>query len=212
MLNSGVLVEDGVVSGLAFLSVVDLVLVGVSSLWLISVGGDGVGSLKDLDLVSVSVLFFLSVENFVVGLIAGEWDISPSGLSVVSIGKSWFPCVSEIFVFSVLDLVGQGVSDFLLLSVFGDILSVSGGHWDLSSSDFSLGLGVDLVVSLLVEDLNISEAGVFTILGVGVHVWFRFISILDSDSVDGSDKGKGEFHCGKKCGFILLITATRFFK
>ena len=69
MLNSGVFVENSVVSGLAFLSVENLVLVGVSGLWLISVGGDGVRSRKDLNFSSVSVLFFLSVENFVVGFV-----------------------------------------------------------------------------------------------------------------------------------------------
>ena len=61
MLNSDVLVEDSVVSGLTFLSVENLVLVGVSGLWLISVGGDGVRSLKNLKLGSVSMLFFFSV-------------------------------------------------------------------------------------------------------------------------------------------------------
>ena len=137
-------------------------------------------------------------------LVRGEWDISPSSLSEVSIGNSWFPSVSKIFVFSVLDLVCQGVSDLLLSSVFGDIMSAGGGHWDLSGSDFSLSLGVDLVVSLLIEDFDVSEAGVFTILGVGVYVWFRFISILDGDSVDGSDKGKGEFHCEKEEVWVLF--------
>ena len=137
-------------------------------------------------------------------LVRGEWDISPSSLSEVSVGNSWFPSVSKIFVFSVLDLVCQGVSDLLLSSVFGDIMSAGGGHWDLSGSDFSLSLGVDLVVSLLVEDFDVSEAGVFTILGVGVYVWFRFISILDGDSVDGSDKGKGEFHCEKEEVWVLF--------
>ena len=137
-------------------------------------------------------------------LVRGEWDISPSSLSEVSVGNSWFPSVSKIFVFSVLDLVCQGVSDLLLSSVFGDIMSAGGGHWDLSGSDFSLSLGVDLVVSLLVEDFDVSESGVFTILGVGVYVWFRFISILDGDSVDGSDKGKGEFHCEKEEVWVLF--------
>ena len=137
-------------------------------------------------------------------LVRGEWDISPSSLSEVSVGNSWFPSVSKISVFSVLDLVCQGVSDLLLSSVFGDIMSAGGGHWDLSGSDFSLSLGVDLVVSLLIEDFDVSEAGVFTILGVGVYVWFRFISILDGDSVDGSDKGKGEFHCEKEEVWVLF--------
>ena len=61
MLDSDILVEDGVVSGLTFLSVENLVLVGVSGLWLISVGGDGVRSLKDFKLSSVSMFFLLSV-------------------------------------------------------------------------------------------------------------------------------------------------------
>ena len=61
MLDSDILVEDGVVSGLTFLSIENLVLVGESGLWLISVGSDGVRSLKDFELSSVSVFFFLSI-------------------------------------------------------------------------------------------------------------------------------------------------------
>ena len=83
-------------------------------------------------------------------------------------------------------------------------MSAGGGGWDLSGSDFSLSFGVDLIVNLLVKDLDVSKAGFFSILGVGVYVWFRFISILDGDGVDGSDKGKGEFHGEKEEVWVLF--------
>ena len=194
VLDSSLLIEDRVVSGLTLLSVEDLVLVGVAGLWLVSVEGVGVWSLEDLDLGPVAVLLLLSVEDLVVGLVGGEWDVLPPGLGVVAEGEPWLPCVSGVDVGSVLDLVGLGVSDLLLWSVLGDLLSVGGGYGDLSSSDLGLELGVDLIVSLLVEDWNVSELGLGAIADVGVLVFLWLVSIFDSYGGDSSDQGGGEFH------------------
>ena len=154
VLNSHVLIEDGVVSGLSLLSVENGVLVGVTSLWLLSVLSDGVRSLEDLDLVSVSVLFFLSVEDLVVSFIRGEWNISVLGLDVVSVGYSWLKGVAEVVVVSVLDFIGFGVSEFLLRLIL-DLNVIAGGlDWDLSCSDFLLGSGLDTILDFVIEDFD----------------------------------------------------------
>ena len=169
VLNSHVLIEDGVVSGLSLLSVENGVLVGVTNLWLISVLSDGVRSLEDLDLVSVSVLFFLSVEDLVVSFIRGEWNISVLGLDVVSVGYSWLKGVAEVVVVSVLDFIGFGVSEFLLWLIL-DLNVIAGSrNWDLSCSDFLLSSGLDTILDFVIEDFNVSESFFSTIVGVGMY-------------------------------------------
>ena len=157
MLNSVVGVEDGVVPGLLILSVEDSVLVGVPGLWFISILGLRVWSGEDLDVSSVSVLFLLSVENFVVSLIGGEWNIVVVGLSVVSIDCSWLPCESLVVVWSILDLIGSGVPDFLFWSVLDLDLRELSGDWNLSGSDLLLSLSGNRVLDLVVSDLNVTE-------------------------------------------------------
>ena len=168
MLNSDLLVKDSVVSGLNLLSVLDSVLVGVASLWLVSVSSDGVGSLEDFNLSSVSVLLLLSVEDLVMGLVAGEWDISPLGLGVETIGKSWLPGEASVHVWSVLDLVGLGVSELFLWLVLGLDMFASGLDWDLSGSDFRFSLGFDGVLNFVIEDLNVSEEFLSAVLDMSV--------------------------------------------
>ena len=192
VLNSSVLVEDGVVSGLSLLSVEHGVLVGVAGLWLISVMSDGVRSLKDLNLVSVSVLLFFSVKDLVMSLIGGEWDISVFGLDIVAVGNSWFPGVAEVLVVSVLDLESLGVSEFLLWPVFGLSVVASGANWDLSSSDFSFCLGLDAILDFIIEDLDVSESFFRTIRGVSVYN--SVVIILNGDGVNGADKSSNVFH------------------
>ena len=169
VLNSHVLIEDGVVSGLSLLSVENGVLVGVTSLWLISVLSDGVRSLEDLDLVSVSVLFFLSVEDLVVSFISGEWNISVLGLDVVSVGYSWLKGVAEVVVVSVLDFIGFGVSEFLLWLILDLNVIAGSSNWDLSCSDFLLSSGLDTILDFVIEDFNVSESFFSTIVGVGMY-------------------------------------------
>ena len=192
VLNSNILIEDGVVSGLSLLSVENSVLVGVTSLWLISVLGDGVRSLEDLDLVSVSVLLFLSVEDLVVSFIGGEWNISVLGLNVVAVGYSWLEGVTEVVVVSVLDFEGFGVSEFLLWLVL-DLNVVAGGlDWDLSCSDFLFGSGLDTVLDLVIEDFDVSESFFRSVLGVGVYG--GFVVVLDGHGVNGAEKSSDVFH------------------
>ena len=192
VLNSHVLIEDGVVSGLSLLSVENSVLVGETSLWLISVLGDGAWSLEDLDLVSVSVLLFLSVEDFVVSFIGGEWNISVLGLNVVAVGYSWLEGVTEVVVVSVLDFIGFGVSEFLLWLVL-DLNVVAGGlDWDLSCSDFLFGSGLDTVLDLFVENFDVSESFFSSVLGVGVYG--GFVVVLDGNGVNGAEKSCDVFH------------------
>ena len=192
VLNSYVLIEDGVVSGLSLLSVENSVLVGVTSLWLISVLGDGVRSLEDLDLVSVSVLLFLSVEDFVVSFIGGEWNISVLGLNVVAVGYSWLEGVAEVVVVSVLDFEGFGVSEFLLWLVLDLNVVTAGLDWDLSCSDFLFGSGGDTVLDLVIEDLDVSESFFRSVLGVGVYG--GFVVVLDAYGVNGAEKSSDVFH------------------
>ena len=182
MLNSIVSVEDCVISSLFILSVEDLILVRVSGLWLVSVLGDGVRSLEDADVSSVSVFFLLSVENVVVSFVGGVWDISVVGLSVISVLLSWLESVSGVVIWSVLDLVLSGVPHFFFGSVLDFSLLVCGGDWDLSSPDFSLGLGCDGVLNFFVDDFDITELGLLTILGVSVLVLI-VVSVLDANGL-----------------------------
>ena len=128
----------------------------------------------------------------------------PSGLSVVAEGKSWLPGVSGVDVWSVLDLVGLGVSDLLLGSVLGDLLCVSGGHGDLSCPDLGLKLGIDLVLGLLVNDLYVSESGLSAVFDVGVLVVSWLVTVLDGNSGDGSDKSGSKFHLEVRKRVIVL--------
>ena len=169
VLNSHVLIENGVVSGLSLLSVENGVLVGVTGLWFFSVLSDGVWSLEDLNLVSVSVLLFLSVEDFVVSFVGGEWNISVLGLDVVSVGYSWLEGVAKVVVFSVLDFICFGVSELLLRLVLGLCMLAGGGDRDLSCSDFLFGSGLDTILDFVIEDFDVSESFFRTIVGVGMY-------------------------------------------
>jgi hypothetical protein len=112
------------------------------------------------------VLFLLSVHDFVVRLVCGEWNIIVLGLRVVSVDGPWLEGVSGVFIWSVLDLIGFGVPDLLLGSVLDISLGELGGVWNLSCPDFSLSLGLDAVLDLIVVDLDVSELCHFTILGM----------------------------------------------
>ena len=193
VLDSDVLIENSVVSGLSLLSVLDLVLVGVAGLWLVSVLSDGVWSGEDLNLLSEPVLLFLSVEDLVVGLVGGEWDISPLGFGVEAIGKSWLPGEAGVHVWSVLDLVGLGVSEFLLWLVLGLDVLASGVDWDLSGSGLSFGLGLDGVLDFVVEDLNISEELLGGVLNMSVFGGW-LVAILNGNGVDSAEKSSNVFH------------------
>ena len=190
VLNSDVVVEDGVVSDFLIFSVENSVLVGVSGLWLVSVLGLGVGSLEDLDLGSVPVLFLLSVEDFVVSLVGGEWNIIPVSLGVVAVDESWLPSEPGVVVWSVLDLISGSVSDFLFWSVLDLDLGEFGGDWNLACSDFSLSLGLDGVLDLVVGDFDVSELGLFTVFGVRVFI----LVISELDGGGGCNEGYSEFH------------------
>ena len=170
-------IEDGVVSGLGLLSVENLVLVGEASLWFVNVAGDGVSSLKDLNLVSVSVLLFFSVENLVMSLVSGVWDISPFGLGVVSIDDMWLESEASVHVWSVLDLVGLGVSEFFLslISCFGVFTGCL--DWDLSGSDLSLGSGLDIIGGFILGNLDISVLLFSSVFDVSV--FNRFVITLN---------------------------------
>ena len=168
VLDSDVFIEYSVVSGLSLLSVENSVLVGVASLWLVSVLSDGVWPLEDFDLVSVSVLLLLSVEDLVMSFVSGEWDISPLGLSVETIGKSWLPGEASVHVWSVLDLVGLSVPEFFLWLVLGFDVFAGGLDWDLSGSDFRFSLGFDGVLNFVIEDLNVSEEFLSAVLDMSV--------------------------------------------
>ena len=183
------LIENCLVSCFSLLSVKDSVLVGEAGLWLISVMGDSVRSLEDLDLSSVSVFFLLLVKDLVVSLVGDIWNIFPVGLSVVSIDLNWLPSVSVVVVWSVLDFVLGCVSDLSVGSVLGFIVSASGGNWDLSGSDFSLSFGENVVLNFIVVELDVSEFDFLTTLDVSV-----FVRIVVSGLSEASKKGRNEFH------------------
>ena len=189
MLNSVEGLKDSVVTSLFFFSVENVVLIGESDFRLIFVVSDGVWSLKNNNLSSVSVFLFFSVENVVVSLVSGEWNILIFGLSVVSINSSWLEGVSIVGVWSVGDLVVLGVSSFMLFPVQGLSLMIGGGVGNLAGSDFSLSLVTDRVLSLLVDDLNISVSGLLTVFGVGV--WIIFVRL---DGSNRADQSSDEFH------------------
>ena len=191
VLNSVVGVENGVIPGLLIFSVEDLVFVGVPGLWFISIFGLRVGSCEDLNLSSVSVFFLLPVVDFVVSLVSGEWSIFVVSFSVVSIDGSWFPGESSVFVGSVLDLISGSVSDFLFWCVLDLDLGEFGGDWNLACSDFSLSLGLDGVLDLVVGDFDVSELGLFTVFDVSVFPGLGF----PLDGGDGCDECYSEFHC-----------------
>ena len=192
MLNSDLLVKDSVVSGLNLLSVLDSVLVGVASLWLVSVSSDGVGSLEDFNLSSVSVLDLLLVKDLVVSLVAHEWDISPEGLSVVAVDLSWLPGVSGVHVWSVLDLVLGGVPDLLSRSVLGLLVEADVGDWNLSGSDLSLLSRENLVLDFVVVDEDVSESSFLTVLDVSVLVFVWLVAI--GGSLDSGNETSDVFH------------------
>jgi hypothetical protein len=166
--DSDLVIEDGVVSGLSLLSVKNLVLVGEAGLSLINVRGDGVGSLEDLNLVSVSVLLFFSVENFIMSFVSGVWDISPFCFGVVTIDDMGLEGEASIHVWSVLDLVGLGVSNFFFSLISGLNGIARGGYWNLSGSDFSLGLGLNVICNLFVKNFDISCILLCAMFDVGV--------------------------------------------
>ena len=105
-----------------------------------------------------------------VSLIGGEWDIAVLGLSVVSVDKSWLEGVTSVVIWPILDLVGRGGSNFLFGSILDLSLGELSGVWDLSGSDFGLGLGLDGVLNFVVYDLNVTEKGLFAVLGVAMFV------------------------------------------
>ena len=183
MLNSVFSVEDSVVSDFFIISVEDLVLVGVSGLWLISVLGDGVRSLEDVDVSSVSVFFFISVENFIVSFIGCEWHISVMCLSVESVFLSWLKSVPCVCVWSIRNFILGCVPLFFVGSVLDLSLVVSGGDWDLSGSDLGLSLGCDAVFDLVIDNFYILELGLCTIFSVYMLIVVFFISILDTNGL-----------------------------
>ena len=183
MLNSVLGVEDGVVPGLFLFPVEHLVVVAVPGLGLISVVGDGVRSLKDLDFGSVAVLLLLSVEDFVVRLVGGEWHILVVGLRVVAVDSSWLERVPMVGVWSIVDLVIDSVSDLFFGSVFHLNLRELGGDWNLSGPDFDLLLGLNRVLDFVVDNFDVTELGLLTVLGVGVFV--LVVAELDGVVPDG---------------------------
>ena len=183
------LIENCLVSCFSLLGVKDSVLVGEAGLWLISVMGDSVRSLEDLDLSSVSVFFLLLVKDLVVSLVGDIWNIFPVSLSVVSVDLNWLPSVSVVVVWSVLDFVLGCVSNLSVSSVLGLIVSACGGNWYLSGSDFSLSFGENVVLNFIVVELDVSEFDLFTTLDVGV-----FIRIVVSGLSEASEKGRNGFH------------------
>ena len=189
VLNSHVLIENCLVSCFSFLSVKDLVLVGETGLWLISVVSDSVISLEDLDLSSVSVLFLLLILDCVVSLVGDIWDIFPVSLGIVSEDLNWLPGVSVVVVWSVLDLVLGGISHLSVSSVLGLVMSASSGDWDLSGSDFSLNFGENVVFNLIVVELDVSESDFLATLDVGV-----FVGIVVAGRSEASKNGRNEFH------------------
>ena len=199
--DSDLVIEDGVVSGLSLLSVKNLVLVGEASLSLVNVRGDGVSSLENLNLVSVSVLLFFSVENFIMSFVSCVWDISPFCFGVVTIDDMRLEGETSIHVWSVLDLVGLGVSSFFFSLIFGLNGVARGGYWDLSGSDFSLGLGLNVISDFFVDNFDISCILLCAMFDVGV--FDNIVVGSDGNGANGAKKSSDELHLNKVVCFEI---------
>ena len=100
--------------------------------------------------------------------VSGVWDISPFCFGIVTIDDMGLEGEASIHVWSVLDLVGLGVSGFFFSLVFGLNGVARGDDWNLSGSDFSLGLGLDVISDLLVDNFDISCILLCAMFDVGV--------------------------------------------
>ena len=133
--------------------------------------------------------------------VSGVWDISPFCFGIVTIDDMGLEGEASIHVWSVLDLVGLGVSGFFFSLVFGLNGVARGDDWNLSGSDFSLGLGLDVISDLLVDNFDISCILLCAMFDVGV---FDDIVVgSDGNGVNGAEKSSDELHLNKVVCFEI---------